>query len=60
MKVIKAIYQALALKVVVDFFDNDNHEIVSKRGWEILNDSRFSGDIAIRELQIKNKHTWKK
>ena len=37
-KVINLFWQSLAIMSVKSIFENDSHEIVSKRGWKILNE----------------------
>ena len=35
--VVKELRKTFALNTLETFFDNDAHHIVSKRGWEVLN-----------------------
>jgi hypothetical protein len=37
-KIIKQLWYCFALSSVTNFFNDDCHHIVSKRGWEILNE----------------------
>jgi len=37
-EIIELLYQSFALTSIIPIFKNDAHEIVSRKGWEVLND----------------------